>query len=446
MLMDIALSEYGRASETPSPVSRMMSSFAADFREDTDINLGVGYVNERTIPREKITEALGVIYGDPQKYRAPMNYGGPQGSANLIQALKHYLTRTTIGRVSPEALARNQIVIGASGATSLLMGIAQVMKPGLVLTTDPMYYIYTNALERMGFELLTVPEDKDGIQVELLKKTLQQLGPRIAELRFFYIVSVSNPGCSILTNERRRELLEVVADFSKQVERKVPLILDKAYEGLIHDPDLALKPPVSALEYDTEGLVYELGTLSKTLAPALRIGYLIGPESGLMKALIQNVSDTGFSAPLFTQEIASWLLEHHISAQVDNVNQGYRKKAQKVSAWIQELLGPYLEDCRGGQAGFYYYLTFKGIQTREGTPFFKYLARCTGNADLDGTASAKKARVLYIPGEFCVDQKGRMAETSGRQLRISYGFEELDRIRLALEIMRDACEYSMHAS
>ncbi len=76
-LKDFYLSEYGRISSVPSPVSRMMAEVAAEFRIDKDINLGVGYVNENTIPRERILEALEAIINNPGKYKLALNYGGP---------------------------------------------------------------------------------------------------------------------------------------------------------------------------------------------------------------------------------------------------------------------------------------------------------------------------------------------------------------------------------
>lgn len=436
----ILLSEYGSASSVPSPVNRMMAAFAADFRDDVDVNLGVGYVNESTIPRELIQGALHAVLADPQKHRLALNYGGPTGSANLIQSIRRFHLEHHLGALTEEVLARNEIIIGPNGATSLLEGIAQVTAPGIVVTCDPVYYIYSNFLERMGFELCAVPEDEDGLNTDRLEARIDELGDRKKEIRFFYVVTVSNPTCSILANERRRKLVEIATRLSCDLKRRVPVFFDKAYENLIHDP--AVEKPESALLYDESGLVYEIGTLSKILAPALRIGYMMGRGGPLVKAMVQKTSDAGFSAPLVTQEMASYLLDHHVAEQINKVNAGYREKAAMTRRWIDARLGHVLAATSGGQAGFYFYLTFDRIETHERSAFFRFLSRTTGREDLDGPAGRKQPRVLYIPGEFCAHPRGEMVEVGRRQLRLSYGFEELPRIEQAVELMGEAAAYA----
>jgi 2-aminoadipate transaminase len=436
----ILLSEYGSASSVPSPVNRMMAAFAADFRDDVDVNLGVGYVNESTIPRALIEQALHAVLANPEKHRVALNYGGPTGSVNLIESIRGFHVEHGIGRLTDDVLARNRIIVGPNGATSLLEGIAQVTAPGIVVTCDPMYYIYSNHLERMGFEVCAVPEDNDGLDTDRLEARLQELGDRAEAIRFFYVVTVSNPTCSVLANERRRRLVNVASRLSHKLKRKVPVVFDKAYENLIHDP--AVEEPVSGLVYDESGLVYEIGTLSKILAPALRIGYLMGADGPFLRAMIQKTSDAGFSAPLITQEIASYLLDRHVAGQVAKVNAGYRQKAIATRSWIDENLGDVLAHCTGGSAGFYFYLTFQGIETHERSSFFRFLSRTTGREHVDGPAGAKNPRVAYIPGEFCVHPQGDLVETGKRQLRLSYGFEELPRIQRALELMKEAAAYA----
>ncbi|MFH1570715.1 MAG: pyridoxal phosphate-dependent aminotransferase [Gemmatimonadota bacterium] len=442
-LQDIPLSEYGRASLEPAPVSRMMADFAGSFRDGVDINLGVGYVNERTLPRRQVQEALAAVLDQPHRYRAALNYGGPRGSANLIESVRAFLLDGRQEGLTPQVIDRRQILVGPNGATSLLESLALLIRRGIAVVADPMYYIYCNYLQRLGYEVLAVPEDAEGLSAEGLRARLAGLGPRRDEVSFLYAITVHNPTGTVLSNRRRLELVQIAAALSRHLGRRVPLVLDRAYEDLIHDP--AAERPVSSLPADELDLVFEVGTLSKILAPGLRIGYLVAPRCELVEALVQRTSDAGFSAPLVNQEIASYLLDHIVAEQVRRVNEGYRDKAQQVGAWIGEKLGAAVSARSGGQAGFYYYLTLGQVETGVDSPFFAFLMRQTGDPALDGPPGQLRPRVVYIPGAFCVHPRGELVELGRHQLRLSYGFEETARIGEALDYMAEAIAWARTA-
>lgn len=439
-IQDVLLSEYGKASSVPSAVNRMMTDFAVGFRDGYDINLGVGYVNETTIPRQQIQTACEAVLANPEKYRASLNYGGAQGSPNLIESIKRYHIDNRIGGINRDIFNGNDIVIGANGATSLLDSITHLLPSGIVITADPMYYIYCNDLDRKGFKIIAIPEDNEGIRTDLLRSKLKGIGRAKEEIQFFYVVTVNNPSCTILSNNRKRELVEIATELSCELNRKIPIIFDNAYRDLIHDS--SVEPMESALCYDDLGIVYEIGTMSKILAPGLRIGYMIGPKGDFINSIIQRTSDIGFSAPLINQEIASYLLDNGIEAQIEYVNNGYQRKAKQVKTWIEELLGEYVQTCSGGSAGFYYYLTLLNITTDSTSDFFRLLTRSTGNEEIDGSKQNPHPKVIYIPGEHCVHPSGDMVEIGKHQFRISYGFEELPQIHAALKYMASAIAYS----
>ena len=439
-IRDVLLSAYGKASSIPSPVNRLMTDFAVGFRDGRDVNLGVGYVNEQTIPHQQIQLACEKVLADPKKYRAALNYGGSQGSPNLIASLKRFHIENQIGGITAQILDNRDLVIGANGATSLLESITHLLPAGIVLTADPMYYIYCNDLERKGFTVIAIPEDDEGLDTEVLRARLAALGDEQDAIRFFYIVTVNNPTCTILSNNRKKELVDIVTQLSYKVGRKTPIFFDNAYSDLVHDS--TVENLESAQCYDELGIVYEIGTLSKILAPGLRIGYLIGPKGPFLNSIIQRTSDIGFSAPLINQEIASYLLDHGIETQIEKVNKGYQQKAEVVKGWITELLGNNIQECRGGSAGFYYYLTLKQTPTDSTSDFFRFLTRTTGEENVDGPSHAQHSKVIYIPGEYCVHPRGEMVEVGKRQFRISYGFEELPQIYTALKLMKSAIAYS----
>ncbi len=429
-----SLSEFGTKSLTPSPINQMTASFSKDFRQGVDINLGVGYVNDETIPHEKLHQCFQYVLEHTELYKNALNYGSADGSANLVQAIRAYYVENNIGTITAPLLDKKKICIGANGATSLLDAFAAIMPKGIVIITDPNYYIYTETLVRNGFSLCAIPEDSCGMRIDVLKQKLQEID--VSKISFVYVVTVNNPSSIILPNARRKAIVELFTELSHRVGRKIPIVFDKAYEDIIFDP--TIQQPVSGLVYDKEGLVVEIGTLSKIIAPALRIGYAIGEDTELMQSLIQKTSDIGFSAPLINQEISARFLDAYIVEHAREVRESYRIKATQLKRLIDKHLGKYLSHYSGGQAGFYFYLTFANIETDVKSMFFQYLSRTTGNQEIDGNPT-KNPRLIYVPGEFCVSDA---AQQMGKyQLRISYGYEDISELERAVILMKDAVEY-----
>lgn len=435
--MEIALSSFGKKSTVPSPVNKMTESFALDFREGFDINLGVGYVNDKTIPNDLIAEALHEVLSDSVKYRNSLNYGGAQGSPNLHRSIKNFYKRNRIGNLTDEIIDNKQVVIGANGATSILESFADIVKPGIVITADPYYYIYCETLQRKGFTVVSVPEDQFGIKTDVLADVLKSLNP--VDISFFYIVTINNPSCSILSNSRRKDIVELAASCSIKAGKKIPVIFDRAYEDIIHSDNI--EKPHSGMLFDNSDSVFEIGTLSKIVAPALRIGYMFAPSCDFTKLIVQKISDIGFSAPLINQEISSYILDNYIENQLTKVRMGYHTKAVRIKDYLLSALGDNVEELIGGDAGFYFYVTLKN-ETHENSSFFKYISRTTGISELDGYPE-KKERLVLIPGTCCVNPEGSITEKGKRQFRISYGFEETDRILRAIDIIAEAIQFSL---
>ena len=55
-----------------------------------------------------------------------------------------------------------------------------------------------------------------------------------------------------------------------------------------------------------------------------------------------------------------------------------------------------------------------------------------------------KPRVIYLPGQFCVHPQGELVQVGKRQLRLSYGFEELERIEQSIQWMQQAISFSQN--
>lgn len=433
-----SLSHYGELSTLPSPISAMTSDFSHSFRPGIDINLGVGYVNDQTIPSQELLDCFSYILKHQHAFKSSLNYGAAQGSQNLIQSIISYYVRNSIGGLTAQDFLHLDVAIGANGATSILDAIADVVPKGVVFTVEPLYYIYTETLHRKGFTVCAIPETDEGIDINYLEQTIQTIDS--STISFFYIITVNNPTTCIVSNSSKQQIIRIAEQIAQKRGFKVPVFFDKAYEDIIYDT--SVEKPISGLLYDTSNCVYEIGTLSKIIAPALRVGYIIGSPGNLLTAIVQRNNDVGFSASLLLQDISSVFLDLHIDSHRLKVLQGYAFKSQILQKYISEHLASYVERVQGGKAGFYMYITFLKIQTHSESEFYTYLSRKTGDAKIDGKPNALHPRLVYIPGAICMTEQSEYKELRLRQLRISFGFESSAELERAVLLMKEAAEYA----
>jgi GntR family transcriptional regulator/MocR family aminotransferase len=189
---------------------------------------------------------------------ADLNYGDPRGSALLREVLAAYLRRVRAAATDPD-----RILICTGFAQGLILVLRALAQSGihLVAVEDPGYSgTVTAAAATAGVRAVPVPVDESGIDVAKLAAT----GARGCVLTPAH----QWPSGVVLTAERRRQL----ADWAAQ--RDAVIIEDDYDAEFRYD-----REPVGALQGLAPDRVAALGTVSKSLAPALRLGWICCPPA-----------------------------------------------------------------------------------------------------------------------------------------------------------------------
>jgi GntR family transcriptional regulator / MocR family aminotransferase len=181
-------------------------------------------------------------------------YGDPRGAPALRRAVAGWLARTRGVRVAPEEVL---IVAGTAQALTLLHQVLRADGVDAVAVEDPGSLGGRQHLRNGGLETPPVPVDEDGVRVDALRATGAHAVLLTPAHQF--------PTGVVTSGERRRELLGWAGDGG--------LILEDDYDAE-HRYD---RPPVPALRALLADRVCYMGSVSKLLAPALRIGWLVAP-------------------------------------------------------------------------------------------------------------------------------------------------------------------------
>jgi len=268
-----------------------------------------------------------------------LDYGPPQGRRELREAIAARLRRLRGIDASPERIV---IVNGTQQALDLISRV--LLNPGdRVLIEEPHYTGARCVFMSAGAQLLTSPVDNNGIQIPKVKK--QKRAIRLA----YVTPSHQFPTGVVLPIARRLELLEWAS-------RVGAFIVEDDYDSEYRYDG----PPLQALEgLDREGRVIYVGTFSKILFPALRLGYLVLPE-GLVEPVVaaKAMGDTG-TAILEQLVLADFISTGHFDRHLRRTNASNAARRNALVAAVRKEFRDRAEVC-GANAGLHLLVWLKG--------------------------------------------------------------------------------------
>jgi DNA-binding transcriptional MocR family regulator len=264
----------------------MPARAVADMPESVSIDLSM---NVPPQPLEaaldaRIERGLGAIH-EREGFSAHLNYQEPGGSEQDRMVAATWL-RARLGDVPVE-----RTVIYPGSQAAIFNILLTHVKPGEIVLTEALTFPgFKAAAEKLGVRLVGVAMDAQGVLPEALSKAIRLHRPKAVYLT----PTMQNPTTATMGRARRKEIAEILR------KSRVMLIEDDAYGAL--DPS---QQPLAATVPEQSFLAV---SLSKCLAPALRVSFLVAPDRAAAQVLRSSLRATSQMAPpLMSALVVEWL-------------------------------------------------------------------------------------------------------------------------------------------
>ena len=248
--------------------------------------------------------------------RDVMGYGDPMGYGPFREAVAHYLGAYRAVNCDP-----SQIMVTTGAQQGLLFSALALLDPGdTAWVEEPGYPATHQALRVAGARLAPVPVDAQGLNVECAIRT--EPGARAA----FVTPSHQFPLGVTMSATRRIELLTWAAVHGAWV-------IEDDYDS---EYRFSENPIASLQGLDVEGRVIYVGTLTKMMFPALRLGYIIIPKdlvSGFLR--IRSAIDTFSTSVHHQMAMTDFIREGHFSRHLNRMRSVYMKRRALLTAAIR---------------------------------------------------------------------------------------------------------------
>jgi len=258
--------------------------------------------------------------------RTLAHYGvasGPQGYRPLREFLVGKLKRDA----GISCSADDVLMVSGSLQALDLVNAALLTQGDTVIVERDNYQGALTRLQRLGINIVGIPLDAGGMRMEALAAALADCKRRAIRPKYIYTIpTVQNPTGTIMDEARRGELLALSEEFG------VPILEDDCYADLVWS---GVRPPALYAMSQTGGVIH-IGSFSKSVAPALRVGFIVA-RWDMLSRLLALKTDAGSGA--LEQMVLAEYCRAHFSAHVPKLRRGLRAKLDTMMEALNEHFG-----------------------------------------------------------------------------------------------------------
>ena len=301
---------------TPAPAARW--SGAPKF------NFTGGNNDPDEVPLEGLMQAAQSVLA--REGRTLSTYGlksGPQGYRPLREFLAAKLKRD-----AGMACGADDVLIVSGSLQALdLVNAALLTRGDTVLVEQDNYQGTLNRLTRLGVNAVGIPLDQGGMRIDVLEAALAELKSRNVKPKYIYTIpTVQNPTGTILDETRRSAMLRLAR------EHGVPIFEDDCYADLVWSGE---RPRAIYAMSEDENVIH-IGSFSKSIAPALRVGFIVAPWT-IMSRMLALKTDAGSGS--LEQMVLAEYCAPHFGDHVPALRKGLRKKLDTLMEALNEQFG-----------------------------------------------------------------------------------------------------------
>jgi 2-aminoadipate transaminase len=276
------------------------------------------------VPLEGLIDAVESVLR--REGRTLATYGlasGPQGYLPLRQFLTKKLNRDA----GIDCAADDILIVSGSLQALDLVNATLLARGDTVIVERDSYQGALNRLTRLGVKTIGIPLDDEGMRMDLLAEALADLQRRGVTPKYIYTIpTVQNPTGTIMPQARRAELVRLAEQYG------VPIFEDDCYADLIWD---GRRPPALHAMSKTANVIH-IGSFSKSIAPALRVGFIVAPWNALSRMLALK-TDAGSGA--LEQMVLAEYCTPHFTSHVPKLTRGLRAKLDTLMEALNEQFG-----------------------------------------------------------------------------------------------------------